>query len=269
MDFEKAINSFLHDTLPGLLPRLLMAGLLFVLGLWLSKVCARFISKALERGHADAGLVTFMRSIIRIGLQVVALFTALLVLGAPIGNIITLISAGAVAIAVALRDSMANVASGIIILFTKPFAVGDFIEVDGSGGTVSEIMIMSTRVLTADNKRVVFPNSMLTSNKITNFSQEENRRMDMLFTIGYDADIEKACHIVLDCAKETGNVLPDPEPRCVVKEQGQHGVVLGTIMWCKRENYLDTTYEMNKLVKYAFDQAGIYIPVFELNIAQQ
>jgi small conductance mechanosensitive channel len=266
---EEEIRLFFTEALPAFLPRLIVAVLLAFIGMWMAKRIARSVGNALERGRAEAGLASFVKSCLRITLQVFTVFGVLVVLGVQIGSIITLISAGAVAVGLALRDSMSNIASGIIILFTKPFLVGDFIEIGGVSGTVTDIQIMSTRLTAADHKKVVVPNSKMTTGSIINYSSESTRRLDLLFSIGYDSDISLAKQTVLDCAKESGLVLEDPAPECHVSAHANSAIVLEALLWCEAENYRPAMFYMNEKVKEAFDEAGIDIPYEHLTIEME
>lgn len=265
-EFLQKLEVFFAQPVPGFILKVIIALLVIAIGSWLSRVFARMVRRAMDRAHAEAGLISFVSSSTKLGVQLLAVFAAVVVLGIPVGNIVTLISASAVAIGLALRDSLANVASGIIILATKPFVIGEVIEVDGNSGTVSAIHITSTRITTFDNRSVIVPNSKMTSSTIINVSHADTRRLDAVYSIGYDADIDQARDIVLACAKDCTLIHDDPAPRCVVKEHADSAILLGGYFWVDTSEYANANFEMNERVKKAFDKAGIEIPYTELSV---
>lgn len=247
------------------LPTLIIAVVLIIVGIWLSRLISKLAVKAMKAKGVDATVYNFISRIISAFIKLTFVLSALSMF-IKITSILAAFSAVGVAIGLGLQDSVAQIASGVQILMSRPFKNGDFVEVNGLSGFVAEIRFMNTIITTVDNKRIVIPNSDLTKNKIINYSAEENRRVDLTFSIGYGDDIAKAKQIVLETAMNLEQVLHEPAPEVVVSAQGASAVELSAKLWCKSSDYWSVYYAMQENVKLAFDKNGVNIPFDQLDV---
>ena len=183
-----------------------------------------------------------------------------------IGSFITAIGAAGVAASLGLQDSVAQFASGIQILLNHPFKNGDFVEVNGIQGNVADIRFMNTVITTADNKRIIIPNSHITTNHIINYSAENIRRIDLIYSIGYADDMSKAKNVIMNVAECNELILNDPAPQVFVNSHEASSINLVAKIWCKGTDYWDVYYQMQEQVKLAFDANGISIPFNQLDV---
>lgn len=247
------------------LPTLIIAVVIIIIGIWLSRLISRLAVKAMKAKGVDATVYNFISRVISAVIKLTFVLSALSMF-IKITSILAAFSAVGVAIGLGLQDSVAQIASGVQILMSHPFKNGDFVEVNGLSGFVAEIRFMNTIITTADNKRIVIPNSDLTKNKIINYSAEENRRVDLTFSIGYGDDIAKAKQIVLETAMSLEQVLHEPVPEVFVSAQGESAVELSAKLWCKSADYWSVYYAMQENVKLAFDKNGVNIPFEQLDV---
>lgn len=248
-----------------ILPRLIIAVVILIIGIWLSRLIPKLIVKAMKTKGVDASVYLFVKNIISVFIKITFVLFALSMFF-NINSFLAALGAAGITAGIGLQDCVAQFASGIQILMTHPFKAGDYIEVAGEAGFVSEIRFMNTIITTIDNKRIIIPNSHLTKNRISNFSAEENRRVDLTYSIGYDDDIQKAKSVILEVAASNQFVLEEPEPVVYVKSHGSSGVELIVRLWCKSEDYWPVFYAMQEEVKLAFDQNNINIPYNQLDV---
>lgn len=247
-------------------PKLLGAAIVIVIGWLLSKALVKLLKKALERGKAEAGVVTFVGSLINISLKVLIGITAAAQLGFDVTSIITAIGALGVTVGLALKDSMSNVASGVQILFNHTFRVGDYLTVDNVEGTVDRIEIMYTALRTFDNKEIIIPNSELTASVITNYTAQKTRRLDLTYSVSYSTDLAKARKVLEELIAANEKALDDPAPLVAVGEHKDSSILMVVKVWCETENYWPLYFEMQESVKNAFDAAGIKIPFPQIDV---
>jgi small conductance mechanosensitive channel len=235
-------------------------------GLILIKVALGITHRALEKTALDAAIHTFVLSALRIVLYILLVVVLLGVLEVPTTPLVTVLGAGGAAIALALKDSLGNVAGGIIILINKPFIKGDTIELAGVTGIVDSIDLLTTQLHTFDNKVVTVPNGTITTSIMTNYSREELRRVDCQFSISYDADIATAKELLYNVAICNEKILQDRDIVIGVAEQGDSGILIDLKVWCSTSDYFDVKYYLEENVKIAFDEAGINIPYNTMDI---
>lgn len=268
------MNNSSTDTLYGtlafwseaFLPKLLGAVIILVVGIWLSNLIAKLTAKAILTTKAGETVATFVQSFTKIALKIIVFIVALGTAGFDVTSIIATIGAAAVTIGLALQDSMKNVAGGIMILVNKPFAVGDFIEIESLQGTVKKIDISNTHMITFDNREVIIPNSRVASNNIINFSSQGERRVDMTFSISYDAEIGKVRKVVDWVIKDCEFALKNPEPSVVVSSHDESCIKILVRVWCKESDYWNVYYFMQEQVKLAFDKNEIQIPFPQIDV---
>ena len=250
----------------AVLPRLVGALAIFAIGWWLSNQLVKLMYRGMMRSKADTVIVTFICSLIKALLKIIVCITAAAQLGMNVNSIIAALGAAGVAIGLALKDNMANIASGAQIIFTKPFHAGDYLALQDVEGTVERIEIMFTTLRTFDNKKVVIPNSTVTSSVITNYSAMETRRLDLNYMVGYGENLAAVKKLLSGLTEENPMVLKDPAPLIVVGEHKEDGVVVGARVWCKTDDYWTLYFDMQENVKLAFDKAGIIIPFRQLDV---
>ncbi len=265
MNLEKFFE-WLLGWLGNMAPRVLGAIIVVAVGWILSKALVKLLKKALERGKAEAGVITFIGSLVSIALKVLIGITAAAQLGFDVTSIITAIGALGVTVGLALKDSMSNVASGVQILFTHTFRVGDYLSVEGVEGTVDRIEIMYTALHTFDNKEIVIPNSELTASVITNYTAQTTRRLDLSYSVSYSTNLAQAREVLNQVIAENEKVLQDPPPLVAIGEHKDSCIMVVAKIWCETDNYWPLYFEMQESVKNAFDQAGIEIPFPQLDI---
>jgi len=242
------------------LPKLLLAIIVLVVGLRIIKLVTRGLDRALNKTKTDQTLHKFLMSLVGILLKVLLFISVASMVGIATTSFVALLGAAGLAIGLALQGSLANFAGGVLILFFKPFKVGDFIEAQGFSGTVSQIQIFSTVLKTPDNKTIIIPNGGLAGGSMINFSSEPTRRIDMTFGIGYGDDIRQAKALLHKIVKEETRILTEPEALVVVTELADSSVNIAVRVWCKKEDYWSIFHAMQEKVKESFDQAGISIP---------
>ena len=245
---------------------ILIALVILGVGIMLAFMASRLIHKLFAKSSIDASFVSFLATIVRIAIGVLAAITALSQLGIPTTSIITAFASCAVAIGLAMQSSLSNIAGGMFLLITRPILTGDLTEIDGKVATVKKIDIVSTIFLTPDNSQIIIPNGQLINKTIINYSREEKRRLDLEASIAYTADIEKAKRVILDVLDHNPMVLKDPAPGIGVSGHAASAVIISFRPWCKPENYLVLRAELLEQVKVAFDKNGVEIPYNKLDV---
>ena len=223
-------------------------------------IIARIIRRLMLRSKIDETLTKFVTSLTRIALLVFVFIAALGALGFETTSFIAVIGAAGLAIGFALQGSLANFASGVMLVIFRPFKTGDFVEAGGAVGIIEEIGIFSTIMRTGDNKKVIIPNSGITGSNITNYSAKETRRVDLVFGIGYGDDIRKAKEILQRLMRKDDRILTDPEPVVALAELADSSVNFVVRPWVKSGDYWRVLWDLTEKVKLTFDQEGISIP---------
>lgn len=227
-------------------------------------ICLMCKSKWYSR--IDINIQAFLKSCIKLILYVVLLISAAAIIGIPAASLITMLASAGVAVGLALQGALGNLAGGVIILFFKPFKVGDMIEADGNTGIVTAITVFYTILTTLDNKRITLPNGNLTNSAITNYSAEPIRRIDLVFKVDYNTDIQRVKDLILDVTGKNPLVLKNPAAIVRVTAHGESSLDFAVQVWCNTQNYWSVFYDMNEDVKTAFDKNGIKIPYPHLHI---
>ncbi|MBR4277019.1 MAG: mechanosensitive ion channel [Lachnospiraceae bacterium] len=273
VDIVKAglLKKYIEDLGPKALNvgiRIVIAIILFIVGLQLIKLIRKLISKGMEKAKADAGVKGFVDSFVNAALFVLLILLIAIQCGVDAASIVAIIGSAGVAIGLAVQGSLSNLIGGILILILKPFTVGDYISDAGSGkeGTVIEIKIFHTRLRTFDNKIVVLPNGNLANNVIVNVTKEKTRRIDVICGISYNADIDKAKAVLLDMLENDESVLKDKEHRVVVSGLKDSSVELTGRFWVKSRDYWDAYYRITENTKKTLDKENISIPFPQLDV---
>ena len=247
-------------------PHLLLAIVILVVGLMLIKWVEKLIKKILLKSRIDPTAHKLIVQIASISLKVLVFLMTASQLGIDTASLVTLLGAVGLAVSLAVKDSLGNLAGGFLVLFSKPFVKGDFIETNSVSGTVHNITLFYTTLKTPDNKKIFIPNGEISTAKIINYSAEETRRLDLTYSIGYGDDILQAKQILREITEGTPLALKDPAPEFLVAEHGASAINLAVRIWVKTEDYWTLNFYMNEQVKLAFDKAGITIPYNQLDV---
>ena len=256
---EKALP-FLFDLVTSVGMKILLAVLILVVGIFVIKTVVKFIKKSSKLSRMDPGVRSFTGSFVAIGLYIVLFVTIAAVVGIPIASLLTVLASCGVAIGLALQGALSNFAGGILILLFKPFKVGDYIEAAGGEGTVQEINVVYTVLLTVDNKRITVPNGSLTNAVIKNYSAEETRRVDLTFNTATECDIEKTRQVILDVIALHPLALKDPAPFVRLSAHKDSSLEFTVRIWTKGSDYWTVYFDMREAIEIAFAKAGIVTP---------
>lgn len=265
-EYLKSLITILQEFAVSYGGKLIGAIILLIIGFKLTKVITKKVSSAKVLNKIDASTKGFVASIINVLLKIFVAITALAVLGVPMTSMIAVIGSCGLAIGLALQGSLANIAGGFIILVFKPFSVGDYVIAGGVEGSVEDIGIFHTKLLTVDNKRIIVPNSTISNATLTNVSALKERRVDLTFTASYNADIEKVEKTLLAVVNAHEKVLKNPEPFARLSAHKDSALEYTVRAWCKAEDYWTVYFDIIKQVKYAFDREDIAIPYPQLDV---
>lgn len=248
--------------------KLIIALLILVIGFRLINFLTRKMGQAKGLQKLEPSTRSFLGSFIRIAAKLMVGITALAILGVPMTSIITVIGSCGLAIGLALQGSLANIAGGFVILVVKPFQVGDFIIAGDVTGTVDEISLFHTKVITIDNKKIVVPNSTISNATLTNLSTLPLRRVDLTFTAAYTDDIRKVERVLLRVCEKNERILKDPAPFARLSAHKDSALEYTLRAWVKTEDYWNVYFDLFRDVKYAFDENGISIPFPQVDVHQ-
>jgi len=218
------------------------------------------IGRLMKKGKVDDTLSKFVINISKIALMTFVIISALGALGIQTASFIAIIGAAGLAVGFALQSSLANFASGVMLIIFKPFKSGDYVEAGGTSGSVEAIQIFNTTLKTPDNRMVIVPNSQITGDKIINYSAMDKRRIDLVFGIGYDDDIRTAKEILEKIIADDKRILKDPAPVVAVLELADSSVNFAVRPWVKTSDYWSVYFDITEKVKLTFDEKRISIP---------
>jgi small conductance mechanosensitive channel len=233
---------------------------IFIVGRWIAKWITSMVRRVMTKASMDEMLVRFLGNIVYTVLLLAVVMAALDHLGIQTTSLLAVFGAAGLAIGLALKDSLGNFSSGVMLILFRPFKVGDFIEAGGTSGVVEEVRMFATMFRTGDNREVIVPNSQIYSGTIINYSARATRRIDMVFGIGYGDDMAKAKQIIEDIMKQDERILADPAPAIALGELGDNSVNFNVRPWVNSGDYWPVRADMLEKVKLAFDANGISIP---------
>ena len=231
-----------------------------IVGYIFVKIIISFLKKVLNKTKIEQTALTFIISVSRVVLYTFIIIAILSTLGVNVNSIIAAVSAAALTAGLALQDTLSNIASGVIILISKPFVAGDIIEFEGHKGRIVSIKIFTTTINTYDNRTVTIPNSHLTKQNLINCTKEEVRRLDLKYTVSYEDDIKKVKDVIKDVIDKNPLILTEPQPSVFVGEHLDSGLQILVMLWIEPNDYYPVYYYMQENVKIAFDKNGITIP---------
>ena len=268
-DFKSFIPDNIVDIAIGYSISFVFALLIFFIGKWISKSVVKILGKALRKvGGVDETLVKFLENIVYYALLTVVIIAALNKLGIATTSFLAILGAAGLAVGLALKDSLGNFASGVMIVLFKPFKAGDSVVAGGVSGTVTEVTIFNTVFLTADNQKIIVPNSSITSGSITNVNANNTRRVDIVVAISYEDNIKNAKEVLTNIINSNPKVLKDKGFGISVTDLAETSVKLGVNVWAKSSDYGSLKAELLEEIKIKFDEVGITIP-YSKNVYQQ
>ncbi|GAA3514977.1 mechanosensitive ion channel family protein [Aquimarina addita] len=262
---EKNWDEFLKwlwDFIPGAISAILI----LVIGLWFIGFFSRMLRKFFKQKDYDETLEKFLYDLINMGLKVLLVILVITQLGVQSSSLVAILGAAGLAVGLALQGSLANFAGGVLILFFKPFKIGDFIAAQGIEGTVKEISIFTTKVNTFGNQLAIIPNGKLSNDNIVNYSSEDKRRDKIDIGIAYESNIKTAKEILLALINEDKRVIQEPVPMVVVSELGDSAVTLSLRFWALNEDFWDIHFNVIEEAKRRLEDAGISIPFPQTDI---
>lgn len=265
------IRAWLEGLVPDLLSfafQVVIALLIYGIGSRIIKLAVKMVRRSLERAGTDEGVKQFVTPLIKWSLYVILVFIIMGLFGIATTSAVAVLGSAGVAVGLALQGSLSNFAGGVLILLLKPFRVGDYIIEDSNKneGTVSEISIFYTKLLTPDNKLIVIPNGTLSNSSLTNVTNMDKRRIDIIVGIAYEADIRRAKEVLLGVAEAEEARIKEEEPVVFVNELAASSVDMGVRIWVGAEDYWPAKWRLTENIKYALDENGISIPYQQIDV---
>lgn len=243
-------------------PSIIYGVLIFTIGIYLSKWVKKVATKFLLKYNISKGVTNFIVYGIYISMLSIVSITCLELVGIKTTSVVAVLGAAGFSIGLAFKEILSNLGSGMIILFFKPFLIGDYIQGSGVEGFVSDIQIFSTVLKTPDNKTVIIPNYQLTSNNIINYTHQEKRRIDLAYNIAYDSDIDLVKKVLSNIFKEDIRIFEDPKPIIGLNSIGNNAIQVIARPWVHTEDYWDVYFDIMEKVKKKFDENKIEIALF-------
>lgn len=276
---ENVEKNFLENYVDGALPGVLdfaidviLAFVVFLIGTRIVKWVVKLLTKSMQRANAEQGVITFVGSVCRYTLYFILILMILSHFGVTASSVIAVLGSAGLTLGLALQGSLSNFAGGVLILLLKPFVVGDYIieNTDKQEGTVTEITIFYTKLLTIDNKAIMIPNGTLSNSSIVNVTAMDKRRLDLRFNVAYDSDIAKVKEILTHVVLEDAAVMKEEDKNVFVSDLMDGYMVIGARCWLKKEDYWVARWRIMENVKVTFDKEGVSIafPQLEVNVKQ-
>lgn len=260
------------DRFAGLIEKIILFSIRAIIAVLVFIIFRKIINilmkkyEQLDKKDSNKSLHTFSISIFRLTLNFIAIMISLLIMGVKQTAFIGLLGGAGLGIGLAMKDTLANFAGGVILIIFKAYEIGDFIEIDGQRGSVHEINVFATTLNTIDNKRVLVPNGLATSHQIINYTKNKMRRVDLLFGISYDDDFKKAIKILTEIAESHPKISQKIEKTIRLRELGDSSVNLTFRVWCKSEDYWEIYYDVMESAKIKFDENNISIPFPQMDV---
>lgn len=243
--------------------RIVAALAIFIVGRWVTRRLVRALALVMERREVEPTVARFLQNVAGAILLVVNVLAALNALGIPTASMLAVMGAAGLAIGLALKDSLSNIASGVLMVAFRPFKVGDMVECAGTRGKVEKISVFYTELRTSDNKQVTIPNSLVTNGVITNFTADDNtRRLELTIGVGYGSDVTRTRALLLDMLGKHPRVIQDEfkQPQVGITAYGESAITFILRPWVRGDELMDATFEINEAIKQVLDAHGIEIP---------
>ena len=240
---------------------LIGAVLLLIVGWFIAGWAKRLVTRGLDHIDAiDRTVTGFLASLARYLVLILVLVAVLAQFGVETASILAVLGTAGLAVGLALQGTLSNIAAGLLLLFLRPFKVGDYVDAEGIAGTVEEIGLFATRFTTFDGVYLAVPNGRISNRSILNYSRLPTRRLDIGVAIGYGDDIDAVSAVLMGLIEGDGRILDDPEPRVMVTALADSSVNLNMRFWCKAEDYWALKFDMTKAAKIEIEEAGFSIP---------
>lgn len=246
--------------------KIILAIAVYIVGKWIAKAISGLLEKGLNARKVDPTISKFTKNIVFYTLFTIVMVAALGQLGIQTASFVAIIGAAGLAVGFALQGSLANFASGVLLILFRPFKIGDFVEAGGAAGVVKEISIFSTILSTPDNKTIIISNSGIMGGNITNYSTLPERRVDFTVGVGYGADLDKVRQELKNIAEEDQRVIQDKGITIGLAELGDSSVNFAFRIWTRTEDYWNVFFDTNEKIKKRFDSAGIEIPFPQMDV---
>ena len=263
---EETVEVFEQVARGMTLTKALYGVLLFLACMAVMKVVLSFIDRTMTRLKVEPTVHKFTHSCLKVLMWVVTGLIVAAYLNFPVNSLVTVLGVIGVALSLSLQGSLSNLAGGITVMATRPFAVGDYVEAGGVSGTVNEIGLVYTKLKTIDNKIIFIPNGEISGEKIINYNKQEQRRVDLTFTVSYDDDPERVKEIMRQVIGAHPKALFSPEPFVRTTSLGESSVGYTLRVWCATEDYWDLYYDLLEQVRAAFDREGVELTYNHLNV---
>lgn len=255
-----------QEMIIGYTIKFVVALLILIIGRMIANTVAKVMGKGMRKREMDNAVVSFITAIIKSVIFIAAILMALGHVGVQTTSFIAILGAAGLAIGLALQGSLANIASGVLLIMFRPMRAGEYVEAGGVAGTVESITIFQTVLKTPDNKVVFVPNAQITNDSITNYSREALRRIDLVVGVSYSADLLKTKEVLEAVVKADPRVLEEPALNIQVNELGASSVDFIVRPWTKVEDYWPTRWDLNREIKLALDKHGIGIPFPQMDV---
>lgn len=250
----------MYDTIVGYGLNIVTTLAILFIGFWTAKLARNMSGAILEKRQLDPMLSSFIGTFLYAVIMIFVVIAALANLGVQTASLIAVVGAAGLAIGLSLQNTLSNFASGIMIIALRPFKVGDYVEAGPNAGIVEEIQLFYSKMRSPDNKEVIIPNSQITGSTIINYSARDERRVDMVFGVGYDSDLDKVRKIFKELLEADQRVLPEPQPVIVVGELADSSIDFWVRPWVKTADMWAFRWDFTEAVKKRFDQEGVNIP---------
>lgn len=257
--------NFISFALP-IIESIVFAIVVLIVGLLVIKWITKIIGKILDKNKIDATLKPYIKSITSAVLKVLLIVAIIEILGIKTTSFVAIFGAAGLAVGLAFQGSLSNFAGGVLILVTKPFKVGDYIEATGHSGTVEAIQLLYTDLVTVDNKVIRIPNGSLSNASIINYSEKDTRRVDLQFSAAYEADSAKVIRVLTEVITNHPLTRKDPEPFVRMSEHADSAVIYTVRVWVDAANYWDVHFDVIEKVKQRFDEEGLSIPYPQMDV---
>lgn len=242
------------------LPNIIGAILAIIIGLWLIKFVSKKVRKIMEKRDVDSAIRGFTVNILNISLKILLFIIVITKLGVETTSFAAILAAAGLAVGLALQGSLSNFAGGVLIILLKPFKIGDWIEAQGVSGTVDEISLFYTHLITFNNQRAVIPNGELSNNKVINYSSEDRRKDAITVGISYDSNIKTARQVLMDIMNKDERISKDPAPQVFVAELADSSVNLSARFWAKQDVFWGAHFDFMENSKIELEAAGVSLP---------
>lgn len=256
----ESLSVKIYDLALELAPKLALAIITLLVGLWIIKGLTKVLKVSMERSKVDPTLIPFMGSLVSWMLKVLLFISVASMIGIATTSFVAVLGAAGLAVGLALQGSLANFAGGVLIMIFKPYKVGDLIKSQGHLGVVKEVQIFNTILLSPQSKQIIIPNGAVSNGSIVNYTVEGLIRVDLTVGVSYDADIDQTKAVLMDVLKNNDKVLKDPAPFVGVSEMADSSVNFAVRPHCHPEHYWDVYFEVNESMKKALDKNAIAIP---------